>query len=275
MRIGFVDRSFAEQYRPALDEVAFAHAQGFGAIQYMIHPTGTGRPQRGEDALDTLQAALSAADVAPTLEIMCRLTSAGVTEEGHTASEVIEQWLPFITGVGCPHVHLHPVITETVSADVLVAQQEALLPHLERGVAWGAAHGFTFAFEHNAFGYQQLFENPAHCATTLAALPDLGFVWDFNHTRPADIEAFMALAGRVTLAHVSDTPLPQVNHHLPIGMGSVDFSAYCHALRSNGFEGVMILEIGGLPISGGFGKDSDSALVDSRARLLAAWENEG
>jgi hypothetical protein len=63
---------------------------------------------------------------------------------------------------------------------------------------------------------------------------------------------------------VSDTPLPETNHHLPLGRGTVDFSVL------EQIEDVpFILEIGGLPHSGGPGLDTNEALLDSLARLRA------
>jgi sugar phosphate isomerase/epimerase len=98
----------------------------------------------------------------------------------------------------------------------------------------------------------------------------LCFVWDFNHTTPEDLPAFLALMPRMSMLHVSDTLLPEVNYHLPLGLGTVDFAAYCQALRTGGFHGPAILEIGGLPKSGGYGRDTDTALQDSRQRLQQA-----
>ncbi len=66
---------------------------------------------------------------------------------------------------------------------------------------------------------------------------------------------------------VSDSPLPETNHHLPLGIGSIDFADYCGTLLQGGFDGVAILEIGGLPKSGGYGRDTDEALCQSRALL--------
>ncbi len=74
----------------------------------------------------------------------------------------------------------------------------------------------------------------------------------------------------MTMLHVADTPLPAVNYHLPLGLGSIDVTAYCRTLLVRDFQGPAILEIGGLPQSGGFGRDTDAALIDSRERLDAA-----
>ncbi len=129
-------------------------------------------------------------------------------------------------------------------------------------------HGFRFGFEHNepATG---LFGEPEYCAAALAAVSDVGFVWDLNHTRPDQLDAYLAFAPRMSMLHLADTPLPEVNHHLPIGMGNINFGFYFRELLARGFSGPGILEIGGLPRSGGYGRDTDEALIDSRDRLLA------
>jgi sugar phosphate isomerase/epimerase len=75
---------------------------------------------------------------------------------------------------------------------------------------------------------------------------------------------------RMSMLHISDTPLPEVNYHLPLGLGTVDLEGYGRALEESGLHGPAILEIGGLPKSGGFGRDTDTALIDSRHRLEKA-----
>ena len=53
----------------------------------------------------------------------------------------------------------------------------------------------------------------------------------------------------------------------PIGLGSIDFAHYFGELARRGFSGPGILEIGGLPKSGGYGRDTDQALIASLAAL--------
>jgi L-ribulose-5-phosphate 3-epimerase len=273
MRIGYVDRSFPDSWRPALEEVAFAHANGFQALQYMVHPVVLTRPQQSDVPFERLHDALAEAGVMPTLEINCRVTETGKGADGRTPLQLLESYLPFITTMACGHVHLHVTAATPFDAPTLARVEEGLIRQLAEAVAVAATHNFPFAFEHNAHGEKNglIFANPARCADALAAVPGLGFVWDFNHTHPDDLAGFLALASRVTLVHVSDTPLPAVNHHLPLGQGTVDLARYCGALRNAEFTGAMILEVGGLPISGGFGKDRDQALLSSRHLLQTAW----
>jgi L-ribulose-5-phosphate 3-epimerase len=125
----------------------------------------------------------------------------------------------------------------------------------------------ALGLEHNAPD-QLLFARSEACAAVLEAVPQLGFVWDVNHTAPDDFAAFEVLLRRATLVHASDTPLPETNHHLPIGLGNVDFARVCAVLGAAAFDGPFVLEIGGLPKSGGYGRDTDDALRASRERLL-------
>lgn len=50
----------------------------------------------------------------------------------------------------------------------------------------------------------------------------------------------------------------------------VNVHRYCQTLQIANYSGPVILEIGGTPWSGGFGQDTDAAVLDSRNRLLAA-----
>jgi sugar phosphate isomerase/epimerase len=146
--------------------------------------------------------------------------------------------------------------------------EQDVRPDLEAAVALAAIDGFRFGLEHNEPDIP-LFAGPAICAETLAAVPGLGLVWDLNHAPPEQISGFLDLADRMSMLHVSDTPLPIVNYHLPIGLGTIDFEHYFAELAAANFAGPAILEIGGLPKSGGYGRDTDAALVDSLARLKA------
>jgi L-ribulose-5-phosphate 3-epimerase len=125
----------------------------------------------------------------------------------------------------------------------------------------------ALGLEHNAPD-QLLFARSEACAAVLEAVPQLGFVWDVNHTALDDFAAFEVLLRRATFVHASDTPLPETNHHLPIGLGNVDFARVCAVLGAAAFDGPFVLEIGGLPKSGGYGRDTDDALRASRERLL-------
>ena len=266
--IGLNGRFFASNWRPALDEIAFAQAHGFGAIQFRGKEAGLGAEHLGAE-LGVVAQALRQAGLTPVMEIVVPVNEQGVSATGHTPLATLRANLPAIETLGCCCVHWHPVPTRDTSPAAIPAIEQALLEPLAAGAELGVRHGFRFGLEHNAPDLR-LFGSPAACAAALDAVPALGFVWDFNHTTPVDRDAFKALIPRMSMLHVADTPLPQVNHHLPLGEGSVDLADYCRALRQGGFAGPAILEIGGLPQSGGFGRDTDAALVASLRRLRDA-----
>lgn len=136
-------------------------------------------------------------------------------------------------------------------------------------MAVGRAHGIAIAFEHNEPAVGLVASSDA-CRRLLKAVPGLRFVWDINHTPIEDISAFRALIDDMIVVHASDTPLPKLNHHLPLGQGNVDFESHLVSLKNHGFQGTIVLEIGGLPVSGGVGKDTDEALSESLRILRQA-----
>jgi L-ribulose-5-phosphate 3-epimerase len=268
IRIGMNARLFPGNWRPAPEEISFAREAGFAALQFP-------GPERGLDAerlgapVPEVREALRDAGIEPVMEIVVRVDAAGLTASGMTPLGVLEANLLAITALGCTCVHWHLVPLEPMEDATLQRLERSLVPQGSVAVDYARAHGFRFGIEHNepTIG---LFAEPRRCAAILDAVPDLGFVWDWNHTAPEHLPGFLALAPRTTMLHIADTRLPAVNEHLPLGMGGIDLAAYSRDLLARGFSGPAILEIGGLPQSGGYGRDTDDALIDSLHRLRAA-----
>ena len=190
--------------------------------------------------------------VEPVVEMLLRLN------RPPSIPDALQANLSVLAALGCRRVHIHPV---PGAEDVDVPELERRLPELLAEAAGVAeSEGLILGVEHNSREHRRLIV-PEACATLLAAGPGLTIVWDLNHTEREHIARFATLRKRLSLVHVSDTPLPVTNHHLPVGLGSVDFSL----LR--GIDVPLILEIGGLPASGGPGFDTDDALRHSRACL--------
>ena len=251
MRIGMLGRFFPGNWRPPADEIRFAAENGFDALQIRSDRAG----EIGEELrCDPVEVGRVFAEtgVEPVLEMLVRLNSPPSIPDALRAN------LPVLAAFGCRRVHVHPV---PGAAGIDVPELERRLPELfASAVEVAENEGLILGVEHNSREHRLLIE-PETCAALLAAVPGLSFVWDLNHTETEHVAGFSALRDRLSLVHVSDTPLPEPNHHLPIGRGTVDFSL----LR--GIEVPLILEIGGLPVSGGPGFDTDDALRDSQARL--------
>jgi L-ribulose-5-phosphate 3-epimerase len=251
MDVGMLGRFFGRltggNWRPPEQELRFAAAGGFDTLQIRSDRAGELEDELGIDAA-TLGSLFDDIGIEPVLEMLVRHDG-----QPGTLARALRANLATIDAIGVLRVHIHPVGPSDAAPLLHEDFAEAL------DVAEDA--GLIFGFEHNAPGHRLLVE-PGEVEALLDAVPGLGFVWDVNHTRPEHTARFLALRERITLVHASDTPLPETNHHLPLGRGTVDFAPL------GSFEDVpVILEIGGLPISGGPGFDTDEALVDSLARL--------
>jgi L-ribulose-5-phosphate 3-epimerase len=251
MDIGMLGRFFGRHtggnWRPPAQELAFASSAGFDTVQIRSDRPGEIDDELGIDPAE-LGALFDDTGLEPVLEMLVRHEG-----EPGTVVRALRANLPAIEAIGFLRVHVHPVGSAEAAPLLAADFAEAL------AVAEDA--GLIFAAEHNAPGHRLLVQ-PDEIEALLDAVPGLGFVWDVNHTGAGDVNRFLALRERITLVHVSDTPLPETNHHLPLGRGAVDFAP------ARTFEDVpLILEIGGLPHSGGPGLDTDDALLDSIERL--------
>lgn len=251
----FFGRLSGGNWRPPEQELRFAAAAGFDTLQIRSDRPGQIEDELGVDAAE-LGALFDDIGLEPVLEMLVRHEG-----EPGTVARVLRAHLAAIEALGVLRVHIHPVGPGESAPFLRDDFAEAL------DVAEDA--GLIFGCEHNAPGHR-LLAGPDEVEALLDAVPGLGFVWDVNHTLPEHATRFLALRERFTLVHASDTPLPETNHHLPLGRGTVDFTP----LRT--LDDVpVILEIGGLPISGGPGFDTDAALLDSLARLRALGQVPG
>ncbi|HEU5363125.1 MAG TPA: TIM barrel protein [Gaiellaceae bacterium] len=251
MDVGMLGRFFGRltggNWRPPAQELAFAAATGFDTVQIRSDRAGQIEDELGIDAAE-LGALFDDNGLEPVLEMLVRHDG-----EPGTVPRALRANLPAIDAIGFLRVHVHPVGPRDAAPLLAADFAEALSVADEAGLIFGV--------EHNAPGHRLLVE-PGEIEALLEAVPGLGFVWDVNHTLPEHLGRFLALRERVTLVHVSDTPLPETNHHLPLGRGNVDLDP------ARSFLDVpLVLEIGGLPHSGGPGLDTDEALRDSLARL--------
>jgi sugar phosphate isomerase/epimerase len=251
LRIGMLGRFFPGNWRPPADEIRFAAENGFAAVQIRSDEPGALEEVLGADAGETGRA-FAEHGVEPVVEMLLRLN------DYPSVADAVRANLAALAALGCTRVHVHPVPgSSRIDVDELHARLPGLFADAMR-VAEDA--GLVLGVEHNSVEHRLLID-PEVVAALLDAVPGLHFVWDLNH---ADPHAFARFRDRLSLVHASDTPLPVTNHHLPIGRGAVDFSVL------DGVEVPVILEIGGLPASGGPGFDTDDALRSSRDAVLAS-----
>ena len=268
--VGINARLFPANWRPVRHEIDFAHQHGLQAIQLPGPEQGLGAERLGDSLADVARL-LRETGVRAVMEMAIQVDLRGRTINNHSPLDVLQANLPAITTLNINPVHWHLVLPrDTTLADVANFETR-ILDTLAEAVAVAQAHGFQFGLEHNGIGFAP-FASPESCQKAVAAAPGLGFVWDFNHFLAEQLEVYRPLIPHMQMLHISDSPTGQTNHHLPLGQGNVDIVAYCQALREGGFRGPAILEIGGTRQSGGFGKDTDEALLDSARQLRQAWE---
>lgn len=244
-------RFFAGNWRPPADEIRFAAENGFAAIQVRCDEPGGIADVLREDPARTGRT-FADAGVECVVEMLQRF------HEPVTVAGALAANLPALHALGVRRVHVHPVPGRShVDARAL---ESSFPEQFAEACDLAGREGLILGVEHNSHEHRLLVDADV-VASLLAAVPALSFVWDTNHAPP---DGFVDLLPRASLVHVSDTPLPETNHHLPVGRGSVDFSP----LRD--VDVPLILEIGGLPVSGGPGLDSDEALLESRERLTDA-----
>jgi sugar phosphate isomerase/epimerase len=268
LQIGINARLFPDNWRPACQEITFAARHGFQAIQFRGPEEGLAAEHLG-DSLETVADALAQTRLTVVLEMVIRVDLDALESGGRAPLDALHANVPAITALPCHYVHWHLVPSGPMSVSDVRQLERQLTAQFEAALTVAEAQGFVFGFEHNE-PELQLFSRPEDCAALLECLPTLGFVWDVNHTRPEHLARFRRLIPRASALHVSDTPFPMLNHHLPLGQGHLDLAAFSRALLEGGFRGPAVLEIGGQPKSGGTGKDTDAALIDSKRRLREA-----
>ena len=268
--IGMNARLFPQNWRPVREEITFAHQHGFQAIQLPGPEQGLDAERLG-NALADVACWLQEAGLQAVMEMAVTVDVRGRTAHNCTPLDVLRANLPAITTLNINPVHWHLVLPRTTSPAEIAEFEINIRETLAEGVAIAQQHDFQFGLEHNGTDIPP-FNRPESCRQVIAAVPGLGFVWDFNHFVADELDVYQPLVPRMQMLHISDAPAGETNHHLPLGQGDIDAAAYCRALHKGGFSGPAILEIGGTKKSGGFGKDTDEALLDSARRLRLIWE---
>ena len=100
VRVGMNGRFFPDNWRPAPQEIQFAHDAGFSALQFQGKEKGL-----TEEALRAsfaeIKRALKASNLTSTMELLIRLNGDGRTQSGRTPLEILEANLPAIQGLSC------------------------------------------------------------------------------------------------------------------------------------------------------------------------------
>ena len=126
-------RFFPANWRPARQEIAFAQASNFAAMQFAVRD-GHWTEERLGDSFGVIHEALHAAGLTAVMEIVVFINAQGHTRQGLTPLAVLQANLPAIQGLHCYAAHWHLAPAEFMDAATVIRLERSLLPQFERAV---------------------------------------------------------------------------------------------------------------------------------------------
>jgi len=232
----------------------------------------------GFDFIDlTLEPQAAYSGTLPIDKVKEALDRTGIGIVGHTA-----HYLPIASPI--PEVR-ESAIAE-IERDLLVfsllgAEKANVHPFL-----WAPLHETRWIRETNIAAFQRLltrakelglklmlenippyFNTPRDLSVVFAAVPELSFHLDVGHANletehNLTVELASLFAGRLEHVHFSDNNGGELDLHLPLGVGKIDWSWIVHILKRIGYDGTITLEV--------FARDREYLLF-SRDKLRELW----
>ncbi len=159
--------------------------------------------------------------------------------------------------------------TATVHLDAgygMVTSEETIKYNIETLAAYSEAaaiYGITVLIEH----FSGVFAKPEGITRVLDALPRVGFHLDAGHANlfgePNRAPGYIArFADRLGHVHLSDNKGGNDDMHLPLGAGTIDWVGVIEALKVNGYDGTITLEVF---------SDNRDYLLGSKVFLEGLW----
>ncbi|NVM23160.1 MAG: sugar phosphate isomerase/epimerase [Desulfobacterales bacterium] len=143
------------------------------------------------------------------------------------------------SALGAKVMNIHPSYSRppAMKQDLLKLHLEALNPIVKMADSFG----LSLALEN----FKTPFDSVSTYRTLLEEIPGLGVHLDVGHANLGDddAEAFCKdLGSHVMHVHFSDNRSTD-DHHMPLGVGSVDWRKAVSALKSIGYDGTITLEV--------------------------------
>ncbi len=205
------------------------------------------------------------------------LDETGLGIIGHTA-----YYLPIAT----PMPEVREAAIREIERDILIfAELGAELVNIHPFV-WAPLHETRWIRESNIEAFHRLsegcvasglrlmlenlpphFNSPRDLANVFAAVPDMGFHLDVGHANletehNMTVELASYFADRLWHVHFSDNNGGNLDLHLPLGVGKIDWKWIVHILKRVGYDRTITLEV--------FADDREY-LHRSRTKLLDWW----
>ncbi len=215
--------------------------------------------EAGFDFIDlTLEPQKAYSRTLPVKEIKKALGDTGLGIIGHTA-----HYLPIAT----PMPEVRRAAIEEIERDILIfAELGAELVNIHPFV-WAPLHETRWIREANIDAFQHLsdrcravgmrlmlenmpphFNSPRDLANVFAAVPEMGFHLDVGHANletehNMTVELASYFADKLCHVHFSDNNGGNLDLHLPLGVGKIDWKWIIHILKRVGYDRTITLEV--------------------------------
>jgi sugar phosphate isomerase/epimerase len=151
----------------------------------------------------------------------------------------LERCAKLFAALGSKIMNIHPCYAAPpgMKKDLLRHNADALRPIAQMA----ANHGMTLVLEN----FKPPFDTVSNFQTLLKEVPGLAVHLDFGHTNMGrdDGQRFCQYLGHHILhVHFSDNRATE-DHHMPIGVGTVDWKRSVAALKDIGYDGTITLEV--------------------------------
>jgi sugar phosphate isomerase/epimerase len=151
----------------------------------------------------------------------------------------LERCAQIFSALGATIMNLHPCYSRPpgMKQVLLELNLEALKPVVEMA----ESHGLTVVFEN----FRAPFDSVSTFELVLREVPGLKLHLDFGHANMGkdDGETFCKRLGeQIRHVHFSDNRATD-DHHMPLGVGQIDWRGAVRALKATGYDGTVTLEV--------------------------------
>lgn len=173
----------------------------------------------------------------------------------------IERDMEIFAELGADKVNVHPYSHVPLHENRWI--RETNISTFQRLVAKAEQIGIRFMMENMA----PLFNTPRDLSTIFTAVPGLYFHLDVGHANletehNLTVELASLFCERLIHVHFSDNNGGDLDLHLPLGVGKIDWKWIVHILKRVGYDDTITLEV--------FAHDREHLLF-SRDKLLRLW----
>jgi len=221
--------------RPLYDQLAAIGQAGFDFVDLTIEP-----PEASVVDTGRVRSLLDRYSLSLTGHTDPCLPWAYPLEEVRRACLVeLERCAAVFAALGATIMNIHPCYfcPPALRRKLVKLNMEAVKPV----VAMGAEHGLQVVFEN----YKAPFDRVDVFSLLLDAVPGLGLHLDFGHANFGHDKAqiFCRRLGKdIRHVHFSDNR-GTADHHMPLGVGSIDWKKAVTALKRIAYDGTITLEV--------------------------------